>query len=179
LNVNAAAVTNALSITGNAGPNVLTGTAFDDTLNGGAGADTLNGASGDDTLVGGNGSDLLTGGGGADAFVFNLAPNASSNKDTITDFTSGTDMLQLSKAVFTAISGRRPHDRAVLVRRRRGCGPRRRRPHHLQPDHRCAVLRRGRQRCWHRDADRAARDVDAPGPGLHGYRADLVRTRRD
>jgi serralysin len=105
LNVNAAAVTNALSITGNAGPNVLTGTAFDDTLNGGAGADTLNGASGDDTLVGGNGSDLLTGGGGADAFVFNLAPNASSNKDTITDFTSGTDMLQLSKAVFTAISG--------------------------------------------------------------------------
>jgi Ca2+-binding RTX toxin-like protein len=105
LNVNAAAVTNALSITGNAGANILTGTAFDDTLNGGAGADTLVGGSGNDTLVGGNGSDVLTGGAGADAFVFNLAPNASSNKDTITDFTSSTDVLQLSKTIFTAISG--------------------------------------------------------------------------
>jgi uncharacterized delta-60 repeat protein len=87
LNVNAAAVGNALTITGNGGVNILVGTAFNDTLSGG------------------KGSDLLTGGGGADAFVFNFAPNASSNKDTITDFTSGTDVLQLSKAIYTAITG--------------------------------------------------------------------------
>jgi uncharacterized delta-60 repeat protein len=87
LNVNAAAVGNALTITGNAGVNILVGTAFNDTLSGG------------------KGSDLLTGGGGADAFVFNFAPNASSNKDTITDFTSGTDVLQLSKAIYTAVTG--------------------------------------------------------------------------
>jgi uncharacterized delta-60 repeat protein len=87
LNVNAAAVGNALTITGNGGVNILVGTAFNDTLSGG------------------KGSDLLTGGGGADAFVFNFAPNASSNKDTITDFMSGTDVLQLSKAIYTAITG--------------------------------------------------------------------------
>jgi serralysin len=87
LNVNAAAVGNALTITGNAGVNILVGTAFND------------------TLVGGKGSDVLTGGAGADAFVFNFVPNTSNNRDTITDFTSGTDVLQLSKAIYTAISG--------------------------------------------------------------------------
>jgi Ca2+-binding RTX toxin-like protein len=78
-NVNASAVGNGLAITGNSGANVLTGTAYDDTLTGGAGNDTL------------------TGGGGADTFVFNAA-----GKDTITDFTPGTDVLQFSLAKFAA-----------------------------------------------------------------------------
>ena len=101
LNVNASAVLNALSITGNAGANSLTGTAFNDILDGGAGNDKLFGGAGDDTLIGGNGNDTLTGGAGRDSFVFNTAPSASMNRDTITDFMSGTDELHFSKAVFT------------------------------------------------------------------------------
>ena len=103
LNVNAAAVANALTMSGNAGANSLTGTAFNDTLIGGAGADTLIGNGGDDVLSGGNGSDTLTGGAGADRFVFNVAPNASSNKDTLVDFQSGIDLIQLSAAIFPAL----------------------------------------------------------------------------
>ena len=57
LNVNAAAVGNSLSITGNAGDNVLTGTSANDTLNGGAGHDTLNGGAGTNTLLGDTGND--------------------------------------------------------------------------------------------------------------------------
>ena len=49
LNVNASSVLNGLSISGNAGANILTGTAFNDTLEGGAGNDSLNGGAGDDT----------------------------------------------------------------------------------------------------------------------------------
>ena len=76
LNINAALVTNALSITGNAGNNSLTG---------------------------GLGNDTLTGGAGSDYFVFNTTANTSTNKDTITDFLSGADHIQFSKAIFTGL----------------------------------------------------------------------------
>ena len=94
LNVNAALVTTALSITGNAGNNSLTG---------GTGNDTLIGGAGNDTLIGGVGNDTLTGGAGSDYFVFNTAANTSTNKDTITDFLSGADHIQFSKAIFTGL----------------------------------------------------------------------------
>jgi len=103
LNVDASAVGNGLTMVGNAGANVLTGTGFNDTLDGGAGIDTLNAGAGDDVLMGRLGNDVLTGGTGADAFVFNSTPNATSNRDTITDFASGTDTLQFSKAIFIAL----------------------------------------------------------------------------
>ena len=103
LNVNASSVTNALWIIGNAGVNTLTGTAYNDTLDGGGGNDTLTGGAGNDILIGGNGNDTLTGGAGRDYFVFNTAPNASSNKDSVTDFVSGVDRLQFSKAVFAGL----------------------------------------------------------------------------
>ncbi|MCM8636354.1 MAG: hypothetical protein NFW15_10475 [Candidatus Accumulibacter sp.] len=58
VNVDASLVGNALSITGNAGANVLTGTAYADRIDGGAGADRLIGGGGSDTLIGGAGNDV-------------------------------------------------------------------------------------------------------------------------
>jgi Ca2+-binding RTX toxin-like protein len=83
----------------------LTGNDSDNLLWGKAGNDTLIGAGGADQLRGGDGLDTLTGGAGADWFIFDTAANATTNKDTITDFTSGTDKLQFSKAIFTGLSG--------------------------------------------------------------------------
>jgi Ca2+-binding RTX toxin-like protein len=83
--------------TGNELANQLVGNAF---------ANALNGMAGNDTLEGGKGNDKLTGGLGEDTFIFNLldydfkgdfAPRAQ-NLDTITDFTKGTDSLNLSAA---------------------------------------------------------------------------------
>jgi Ca2+-binding RTX toxin-like protein len=65
----------------------------------------LSGGDGFDQLRGGAGNDTLTGGNGIDWFIFDTTPNATSNKDTIIDFTSGTDKLQFSKAIFTGLSG--------------------------------------------------------------------------
>ena len=62
---------------------VLTSTTYGATLTGGGGADTLNA---------GQGPDVLTGGAGADHFVF---ANPPWNAGHVTDFTPGTDVLDL------------------------------------------------------------------------------------
>lgn len=59
---------------------------------GGAGAETLTGGTGADVIHDGGGSDVLTGGAGADVFV--LAADGAS--DRITDFTPGSDRVDLS-----------------------------------------------------------------------------------
>jgi serralysin len=105
LNVDALAVGNAITLVGNAGANLLTGTAYADQIDGGNGADRIVGGSGNDTLNGGQGNDSLTGGDGADAFVFNTAPNAASNKDTLIDFQAGTDHIDFSLLLFPALGG--------------------------------------------------------------------------
>ncbi len=88
-------------LTGNGAANVIEGRGGNDTLNGGDGADTLDGGSGNDTLdggadadilIGGRGADTLTGNGGADTFKF----TSGDGKDTISDFSSGTDKIDLS-----------------------------------------------------------------------------------
>ena len=71
------------SVYGNAGANVLAGL---------GGNDFLNGYEGDDTLDGGEGNDYLRGGAGADVFAF----EGAAGDDTILDFTSGTDKIDLS-----------------------------------------------------------------------------------
>ena len=72
---------------------------------GGSGSDVITGNAADNTLSGGRGNDSLTGGAGADHFVFNTALNASSNVDTITDFSvSQGDKIDLSAAIFTKLS---------------------------------------------------------------------------
>ncbi|MDX2275184.1 MAG: calcium-binding protein [Hyphomonadaceae bacterium] len=91
-------------ITGNASANTLRGLDGGDTLSGGGAADTLVGGNGQDTLIGGNGQDTLTGGGGADKFLLNAAP-IGANADTITDFATASDKIQLENAAFTAIVG--------------------------------------------------------------------------
>ncbi len=80
------------TIYGGAGDDRLFGGEGSDTVDGGAGDDAIEGNEGDDTLTGGTGDDTLTGGGGADTFVF----NSGDGKDTITDFTDGTDAIDLS-----------------------------------------------------------------------------------
>ncbi|SJM93542.1 DUF4347 domain-containing protein [Crenothrix polyspora] len=68
-------------------------------LMGGNGNDYLIGNNGNDTLVGGAGNDVLIGGAGKDTFIFNTALSTT-NVDTLTDFTSGIDKIQLSHTIF-------------------------------------------------------------------------------
>jgi Ca2+-binding RTX toxin-like protein len=81
LNVSAAAVRNALALTGNDGNNSVGGTTLDDTINGNAGSDTLRGGAGNDRYVVDAGAD-------------------SSATDRIAD-TSGTE----DYLVFTSTTG--------------------------------------------------------------------------
>jgi Ca2+-binding RTX toxin-like protein len=72
-------------------------------------ADSIVGGSGADTITGGTGIDTLTGGAGADTFVFGTngslipQPQANplliSNQDSISDFTSGTDLIRFAGTV--------------------------------------------------------------------------------
>jgi len=73
----------------------LIGSDFNDSLTGNAGNNRLNG---------GDGNDTLSGGAGVDRFVFSSAPGAA-NLDTLTDFVSGTDIIELSATVFSAYAG--------------------------------------------------------------------------
>jgi serralysin len=74
-----------------------------DQLFGRGGNDTLRGNDNNDTLNGGSGRDTLTGGANNDIFIFNTAPNVSTNLDTITDFNHANDTIQLENAVFKAL----------------------------------------------------------------------------
>jgi Ca2+-binding RTX toxin-like protein len=103
LNIDASAVLNGLTIQGNDGDNNIKGSKQDNIIYGGNGVDTINGGAGNDQIFGGLGNDILTGGAGNDVFSFNSMPNSASNRDVITDFASGTDILR-----FNANSYNRP-----------------------------------------------------------------------
>ncbi|QJI17158.1 MULTISPECIES: retention module-containing protein [unclassified Pseudomonas] len=72
----------------------LTGNGSNNLISGGLGNDTLKGEGGDDILIGGPGNNTLTGGAGADTFHY---LTGGSGHDVITDFTVGTDKLDLSQ----------------------------------------------------------------------------------
>ncbi|NIF29279.1 retention module-containing protein [Pantoea sp. Tr-811] len=72
----------------------LIGNAGDNVLNGGLGNDVLKGGDGNDILIGGPGDDTLTGGNGNDTFVWQ---KGDTGHDTVTDFTPGSDHLDLSQ----------------------------------------------------------------------------------
>ena len=72
----------------------LTGDGNANVITGGLGNDVLNGGGGDDLLIGGMGNNTLTGGGGSDTFQWLQGNNGH---DVVTDFTPGTDKLDLSQ----------------------------------------------------------------------------------
>lgn len=95
------------TITGKTGVDTLFGDADNDSIDGGTGGDILVGGAGKDRLTGGAGADLLQGDGGADRmeggadqdrFVFNLVSDSpiGRNEDTILDFHTGEDKIDLS-----------------------------------------------------------------------------------
>lgn len=111
-NVNASWMTTGMTVTGNAGANVLTGGSGNDTLTGGDGNDTLIGGAGKDYLWGGAGNDVLSseaglrdstsnsasslwgqggvdtliGGAGKDAFCFNHGDVAAGTTEVVSNF---------------------------------------------------------------------------------------------
>lgn len=95
-------------LTGNAGGNVISGGLGDDSIYGLAGGDNLSGGAGDDIIYGGNGNDKLSGGDGTDIFVFDFAPNAKTNADSISDFSG--DKIQLDSTVFQNLDLNSPLD---------------------------------------------------------------------
>lgn len=68
-----------------------------DTLSGGGGKDWLIGGGGDDRLQGDAGNDVLAGGDGTDTFAFRAPADGI---DRILDFTSATDILEVSASGF-------------------------------------------------------------------------------
>jgi Ca2+-binding RTX toxin-like protein len=87
----------------------ITGGAAKDTLTGGGGNDTIRGGGGADNITGGAGADNLTGGAGKDNFLYALADadtaitaqSRQSGGDTITDFTTASDVVRISYTVAT------------------------------------------------------------------------------
>lgn len=100
----------AASIVTIAASDTIVGSYLNDTITGGDAQDNISGGAGNDILNGGRGNDTISGGAGNDFFVINTpstpatgATPASTNVDTILDFVSGLDKIQLSKAVFTKL----------------------------------------------------------------------------
>lgn len=92
---NGVTIENARSGSGN---DTLTGNEAANRLESGAGNDTLVGNGGSDILVGGAGKDSMTGGAGADTFVFQANSDSATglNRDIVTDFAKGSDLIDLS-----------------------------------------------------------------------------------
>lgn len=94
------------------GADRIFGSIGDDELRGGGGADKLRGGPGDDLLTGGPNGDKLSGGDGANVFAYTATKQSkptASHRDTILDFKTGTDKIDLTaiNAMLEA-SGRKP-----------------------------------------------------------------------
>src|SRR5882672_3911769 len=84
-------------IHGAAGNDTLKGNDGDHTIYGGSGSDTINGNIGSDTIVGGHGADDRTSSNGHGRFVhLSVADSNAPLFDTISDFISGSDRIDLT-----------------------------------------------------------------------------------
>lgn len=84
-------------------------------IDGGAGADKIKGGVGDDAIAGGEGKDILTGGAGEDTFVFYNDLILAKDKDVITDFTRGSDLIALKGAVFEKFASNQVESSNIAV----------------------------------------------------------------
>lgn len=113
-NVGTASVTeiDASAATGNINMNALAvkatgstikGGAGNDVISGGAGVDTITAGAGNDTINGTVGADVITLGDGVDKVVYTAATQSTTNSgvDVISDFTSGTDLFDISALLTT------------------------------------------------------------------------------
>jgi len=101
------ATTAAINLIGNEFNQRIDGNQAGNRLSGLAGNDTIFGFDGADTLSGGDGKDTLFGGRGNDRFLFDTAPNAATNLDTVRDFANASgnnDVIYLENAVFRALT---------------------------------------------------------------------------
>ncbi len=91
-------------VNGGDGNDILNGEGGADRIRGGLGGDTIDGGEGNDQIEGGAGVDTLTGGTGADIFFYrNVSDSAGSNgRDTIKDFASGVDKIDVSDLLGTS-----------------------------------------------------------------------------
>ena len=86
------------TIFGDAGKDTILGGNGNDILYGGADNDLLKGEAGNDTLSGGSGNDTLTGGAGNDVFIY------EGGKDVITDYKANEDEIKLESGTITDTS---------------------------------------------------------------------------
>lgn len=94
---------------------VITAGGFPMFLNGSLGDDTLRGGTGDDGLCGGVGADLIRGGAGADHFAyFSALESTAQAADTIADFETGRDTVDLWVSPSGLIINRMADGRSVL-----------------------------------------------------------------
>ncbi len=85
------------TVRGGAGNDLIGGGDGNDLLFGEAGGDSIYGGGGTDTIIGGAGGDLLFGGAAADVFrLLSVSDSGFTSRDTIGDFVSGSDRLDLS-----------------------------------------------------------------------------------
>ncbi|MDP3302464.1 MAG: calcium-binding protein [Sulfuricurvum sp.] len=68
----------------------------------------------DMTINGGLGNDILTGGNKSNTYVFSSKLNAKTNVDTITNFTSSNDTINLDKLIFKAVANGFSSDNLVI-----------------------------------------------------------------
>ena len=88
--------------TGNGYANAMVGNSAANNLDGAGGNDRLEGRGGNDQLYGGLGSDVLYGEAGNDGFRFNSALHATTNVDTLADFSAADDTVFLDRGIFSA-----------------------------------------------------------------------------